>query len=119
IIGAKSVDGSDTTQHLHSAVQEVHVSQLVADSGGDTTESIAGTESGTQNGVNHAGHEAVANDLDDIGAESAPVVAGHDSGQNVSDHAAAGNISQLILCHYCVICRKGHDEPPFLKWDFN
>src|SRR5699024_11200901 len=97
--GAQGVDGSETTDNLHSAVQESHIGQLLADGVRNTTEGVVGTESGAKNGAHKTAHEAVANNLDDVDAEGAPVLAGHDSGQNVSDHAAASDISQLILCH--------------------
>src|SRR5699024_6030966 len=93
IISTQRVNRCQTGNGLQEAVDTIQLAQLSVDSINDAAERIVGTKGSAQNGANEIAQHSIANDLDQVGAEGAPVLAGHDSGQNVSDHAAASDIS--------------------------
>src|SRR5699024_7217148 len=108
IVGAQGVDGGQAAQGAHDLVQDSLLAGVVAGNGALIAEHAvasqpAAAEHNAQGSVDHGLHEAVADDLDQVGVEGLPVGRGHQGGEAV-DQSAAVDIGHFVLCDNRVVC---------------
>jgi hypothetical protein len=128
LVGAQLINSSAQTNNLHKLIEAVQLlgaaSDAILHDAGQAAviaeerrhRAVAApvaTEHDTQSCANQLGDIRVTNDGHQVGVESLDISSGPDRSGNRTDsldHAAADDISHLVLCNNREVCRHHHNE---------